>query len=71
MDKSLVKGYRDRWLEVNEVEKIERRTASIALRWQQTNAILSLAIGLGLPLDKLDDQEDLVRQRWAKLKGSA
>jgi len=51
MDKSLVKAYRDRWLEINEVEKIERRAASIALRWQQTNTISSLVIGLGLPLE--------------------
>ncbi|OGO63269.1 MAG: hypothetical protein A2Z45_03195 [Chloroflexi bacterium RBG_19FT_COMBO_55_16] len=66
----MVKAYRDRWLEINEVEKIERRAASIALRWQQTNAILGLAIGLGLPLERSDYQEDLVRLRWAKLKGS-
>ncbi len=42
---------------------------SVALRWQQLNAIFRLAVGLGIPLSGPDEQEERVRQRWAKLKG--
>ncbi len=65
----LLKTDRERWQAVEEIEKKEQRVASIALRWQQTNAILRLAIGLGLQLDNSEKQEEIVRQRWEKLKG--
>ena len=65
----LVKEFRDRWQAVAAIEAEEQRKASIALRWQQTNAILRLAIGLGLPLTEPDEEEEAVRQQWAKLKG--
>ena len=65
----LVKEFRDRWQAVAAIEAEEQRTASIALRWRQTNAILRLAIGLGLLLPEPDAEEEAVRQRWAKLKG--
>ncbi|MBN1889933.1 MAG: hypothetical protein JW850_18200 [Thermoflexales bacterium] len=68
MDAHLVKHFRDRWQAVAAVELEEQRAASVELRWQQLNALLQIAIGLELPLDKRDD-EDSVRRRWAKLKG--
>ncbi len=64
-----VKGFRDRWQEVEAIEIEEQRMASVALRWQQLNAIFRLAVGLGIPLPGPDEQEQSVRQRWAKLKG--
>ena len=64
----LVKEFRDRWQAVAAIEAEEQRMASIALRWQQTNAILRLAIGLGLPLTEPDEEKEIVRQQWAKLK---
>ena len=68
MSDKLVKEFRERWQAVEAVEAEEQRTASVALRWQQTNAILRLAIGLGLPMME-SDEEEVFRQRWAKLKG--
>ena len=68
-DKQLVRDFRERWQAVSAVEAEEQKTASIALRWQQTNAILRLAIGLGMPLEELAEAQEAVRQRWAKLKG--
>lgn len=65
-----LKAYIERWQAVEEVEKREQRTASIALRWQQTNSIFGLAIGLGLSFDEQDDQEEFVRSRWTKLRGN-
>jgi hypothetical protein len=69
MNNQLAKEFRERWQAVAAIEAEEQRTASVALRWQQTNAILRLAMGLGLPLMESDEEEEVVRQRWAKLKG--
>jgi hypothetical protein len=72
VDQQLVKEFRERWQAVVAVEAEEQRAASIALRWQQTNAIFRLAMGLGLPLAEEDSAEiEAVRRRWALLKGAA
>jgi len=66
------KEFRERWLAVAAIEAEEQRAAPIALRWQQTNAIFRLAVGLGLPLAEEDNAEiEAVRRRWALLKGAA
>ncbi len=64
-----MKQFRKRWQAVAALEREEQREASVALRWQQLNAILRLAIGLGLPLRE-QFEEETVRRRWAKLKGA-
>ncbi|MBI5956057.1 MAG: hypothetical protein HY871_03555 [Chloroflexi bacterium] len=69
MNDQLVREFRERWQAVAAVEAEEQRAASVALHWQQLNAILRLAIGLGLPRMESDGGEEIVRQRWAKLKG--
>jgi len=69
MSEYLMKQFRKRWQAVAALEREEQREASIALRWQQLNAILRLAIGLELPLRE-QFEEEIVRQRWAKLKGT-
>ena len=68
IDAQRVKMFRDRWREVEAIEIEEQRTASVALRWQQLNAIFRLAVGLGLTLAESDEQEQIVRRRWTKLK---
>jgi len=69
MSEYLMKQFRKRWQAVAALEREEQREASIALRWQQLNAILRLAIGLELPLRE-QFEEEIVRRRWAKLKGT-
>ena len=69
MINSEIKAYRERWKALEEVERGEQRSSSIALRWKQLNSILCLAIGLGLPMEIPDSQDELVRQRWVRLKG--
>ena len=64
-----MKAYRARWQAVAEIELQELRSTSIELRWQQLNAVIGLAIGLGIM--KTDDSEGEVYQRWAKLKDKA
>ena len=68
MDTLLAREFRDRWQAVAAVEMEEQRAASVALRWQQLNSLIRLAMGLGLPLTRPDDQEYPVWQRWARLK---
>jgi hypothetical protein len=69
MDKRLVREFRERCKAVAAIEAEEQRTASVEVRWQQLNSILRLAIGLGLTHTGSAD-EDIVYQRWARLKGS-
>jgi hypothetical protein len=65
-----MKAYRQQWQAVEEVERQEQRAASIATRWQQLNAILRLAIGMGLWPRQEDGSEIEVRERWVRLKGA-
>ncbi len=69
-NENLMKEFRDRWLAIAAVEAEEQKSASVALRWQQLNAILCMAIGLGLPLAESNNDKEVVYQRWSKLKGS-
>ena len=68
VDKQLARAFRERWQAVAAVEVEEQRAASMALKLKQLNAILRLAIGLGLPLEKSEEEIAIVRQRWMKLK---
>jgi len=63
-----MREFRHRWQAVAAIEAQERKRASITLRWQQTNAILRLAIGLGLSLSERTEEEQPVRDRWIELK---
>ena len=65
MDTAL-KAYLARWQAVEEVERQELQTATLELRWQQLNAVIGMAIGLGIYETTEDESE--VFQRWAKLK---
>ena len=69
MNPQLAKEFRDRWQALAAVEAEGQRAASIGLRWQQTNAIFRLALGLGLSLTEESGEEiEAVRRRWALLK---
>jgi len=64
-----MKAYRNRWIAVAEFEKQELQAASLELRWQQLNAVVGLAIELGII--KPDNSEEEIYQRWAILKEKA
>ena len=68
MDTAL-KAYRARWRAVEEIEQQELRNTTLESRWQQLNAIIGIAIGLGIYQSDEDDIE--VIQRWAKIKEKA
>jgi len=67
MSRQALRQYRKRWEAVAAVEAAERRAATPEERWQQLNAIVRLALALGLPLEQ-DPEEIVVWQRWARLK---
>ena len=58
---------RDRWKEVEEIERQELRAMTLEQHWQKLNAIVRFAIETGMNLEK-DDSEMEVFLRWAKLK---
>ena len=68
MDAAL-NAYRARWLAVAEIERQELQASTLDLRWRQLNAVICLAIGLGI--NKPADDEIEVFQRWAKIKEKA
>ena len=59
-------AYKERWKAVAEIEQQELRETSMAQKWQQLNAIIALAIRLGIFTP--DPSEEEVYERWAKLK---
>jgi hypothetical protein len=68
LDREMLEAYQSRWLAVNDVETLERRQASLALRWQQLNALLVMAAALGLVMPQDEAPEDsTVIHRWNRL----
>ena len=67
--KSDLIAYQARWATIEAIQREERRSASLALRWQQLNAAYGMAKGLGLL--QPDPSEIGVFQRWARLKEKA
>jgi hypothetical protein len=70
MDERVVREFRERYQAVAIIEAQEQKASTIDLRWQQLNALLRLAMGLGLSLAETDNSVELIRQRWAKLKAA-
>ena len=67
--KSDMIAYQARWAAVEAIQREERRSASLVLRWRQLNAAHGMAKGLGLLQPDLSEMEGL--ERWAKLKEKA
>lgn len=61
--------YKQRWEAVAEVEREELRTIPIEKKWQQLNTIVRMAYVLGL--FEPDPSEEVVYERWARLKDKA
>ncbi len=68
MDRKLVREFRERWQAVAAAHAEEQRASSVDLRWRQLNAVLRLAMGLGIALPEFDEEDEIVRQRWTRLK---
>ena len=68
MGPALVREYRARWQAVSKVEEAEQQPAAVEDRWRRLNAILKMAINLGLDLRAQNEDEAIGWQRWARLK---
>ena len=68
MNPRQVKEFRARWQAVKDIEAKEQKTASIASRLQQMNAVFKIGMGLGLLRTEDDAEIKAVRRRWVKLK---
>lgn len=62
-------AYRARWQVVAQIELQELRMTPIETKWRQLNSIINLAIRLGIFIP--DPSEEIVYQKWAKLKEKA
>lgn len=69
MTRSQAEAFRGRWQAAAAAEAQECRSASLRLRWEQLNALRRMMIGLGLSPSAMVEQERIVRERWARLKG--
>jgi hypothetical protein len=67
-----MRKYRERWQAVAQFETHEQAACSVAVSWQQLNAIMRLAQGLNLSMSQGRDRQngvEEVRRRWMRLKG--
>jgi hypothetical protein len=69
MDPIALQAYRQHWQAVEEVEKQEACNESMETRWQQLNTLAGLASALGI-FQADDDEEELVRSRWNRLRAA-
>ena len=67
MEKADAIAYRERWREVEQVERLETQSATIQDRWRQLNAVKRRANRLGITR-KEDDGEMEIFLRWANLR---
>lgn len=68
LQKAMLEDYRDRWQMVADFEADEQRQTSYAERWRKLNAILRMATTLGLQVDARDEQDDVIWERWNRLR---
>ena len=68
MNSQQAREFRARWQAVKAVESEEQKTTSIALRFQQMDAVFKMGMGLGLLRTEDDAEVEVVRRRWVMLK---
>lgn len=68
LDRETLEAYQRRWQAVEQVEKTERRTATVEERWRRLNSLLRMADTLGLHPEDGAIQPDPAHQRWNQLR---
>jgi hypothetical protein len=68
IDREMLKAYQRRWQAVADMEALERQRLSITQRWRKMNALLGMAAALGLHLHSDEQQDEIVRRRWNRLR---
>jgi hypothetical protein len=67
MDKTDAIAYRERWLEVERIKRLEAQSTTNQDRWRQLNMIKRRAIRLGITR-KEDESEMEIFLLWANLR---
>ena len=67
MDKADAVAFRERWWEVERIERMEAQSATIQDRWRQLNAVKVRATRLGIT-HKENDSEMKIFLIWANLR---
>jgi hypothetical protein len=62
-----IRFYKERWKDVEDVERQELRTMTVEEHWRRLNAIARFAIEMGMNPEK-DAAEMDVFLRWARIK---
>jgi hypothetical protein len=70
MDANLVREYRARYEAVAQIEAAERQAATIEERWEKLNALVRMAVALGIDIRAESPDDAIVWDRWARLKES-
>jgi hypothetical protein len=68
MDPELVREYRARYEAVTQVEAAERQALTLEERWEKLNALVRMAVALGIDLSAESPDDAEVWARWARLK---
>lgn len=68
MDPQLVREYRARYEAVAQVEAAERQAMTLEERWEKLNALVRMAVALGVDLTEESADDAEVWARWARLK---
>jgi len=65
--KELIKESMNRYRILDELNDLDRASATLEVRWKRMNSILVLGRELGLDKREVTD-EQIVRDRWLKIK---
>jgi len=68
LDKATLQQNKERWQEVARFEQEEERQSSPLDRWKKLNALFRMANHLNLAIDVNSKEEELVWNRWNKLR---
>lgn len=68
LDKATLQQNKKRWQEVAKFEQEEERQSSPLDRWKKLNALFKMANHLDLAIDVNSQEEELVWNRWNKLR---
>lgn len=68
LDKVALQQNKERWHEVAKFEQEEERQSSPHDRWKKLNALFTMANHLNLAIDVNSQEEELVWNRWNKLR---
>ncbi len=68
LNSSMLQQNQRRWQEVADMQRKEERQRSPLQRWHKLNALIRMAANLQLVMDDASQEEEMVWERWNKLR---